>query len=149
MDRPQEIAKADRISRMRPTLFAFAGVYFGLLQLVLHPYFSQLSDPAMQWRRYAWILNAVAILMILAFGGGYFNRTSLSRLVNDELSRQNSLKAVSGGFWIAMATAIGIYIVPIAANLTARQAIYVIVSAATTFALVAFAWFEHRANRDA
>ena len=149
MTRNDQIAKADRISRMRPTLFAFCGAYFGLLQLALHPYFDRLSDPALQWRAYAWVLNAVLILAILAMGGGFLNRSAISRLVNDEVSRLNSRRATNGGFWIAMATAIAIYLLPSERSLTARQSIYVIVSVATTFALLAFAWLEHRANRDA
>jgi hypothetical protein len=149
MNPTDQIAKADRISRLRPTLFALCGAYFGLLQLALHPYFDRLSDPALRWRQYAWVLNAVLILMILAMGGGFLNRTAISRLVNDEVSRHNSRRAINGGFWTAMATAFAIYLAPLDRMPTARQSIYLIVSIATTFAMLAFAWLEHRANRDA
>ena len=144
-----QIAKADRIARLRPPLFAFCGAYFGLLQLGLHPYFDRLSDPSLHWRAYAWVFNSALILAILAMGGGFLNRTAISRLVNDEVSRLNSRRAINGGFWTAMATALAIYLVPMDRTPTARQSIYIIVSVATTFAMLAFAWLEHRANRDA
>jgi hypothetical protein len=145
----EQIAKADRISRLRPRLFALCGAYFGMLQLALHPYFDRLSDPALHWRAYAWVLNAVLILTILAMGGGLLNRSAISKLVNDEVSRLNSRRAITWGFWTAMAAAFTIYLLPVDRIPTARQSIYIIVSVATTVAMLGFAWLEHRANRDA
>jgi MFS family permease len=148
MDPVDQVAKADRIARKRPILFAIAGGLFALLQ-PLNPYFTRLSDPALGWRKYGWLVNAILLLMILAFGTGLMNNSRVRQLVNDEVSRQNSRSAITVGFWVMMLAAIAIYMVPALTVYDARQTVFIIVSSGTAVAMLLFAWLEHRANRNA
>jgi hypothetical protein len=69
-------------------------------------------------------------------------------LVNDEISRGNGRAATAAGFWIAMIIAIGIYVTPGGRDLTAREAIYLIVTPVAGLVPLLFSWLEAKAHRD-
>jgi hypothetical protein len=96
-----------------------------------------------------WAVNAVLLLAVLATGGFLLNRRSVRELVNDEVARANYRTAVAAGYWVAMVTAMGLFLLPSSRGLAAREAVYVIVSSSVVVALLAFSYLEHRAHRDA
>lgn len=144
---PVEIA--DRVSRKRAVGVAAAAIAFLIIQLIARPFFIGGPDAPNHLQKNLWAVNAVVLLLLLATGGGLLNRRQIRALVNDEVSRINYKKAVVAGFWVAMTTAMGLYLFPSFASLTVREAVYVIVTSSVVVALLAFSWLEYRALRDA
>ena len=119
-----------------------------LVQVITHPPFD--NEPyAHGWRVYAWALNEALLLACLAAGGGLFNSRQLRALIDDDVARSNNLKACKLGFWVAMLTGLVLYSLPRLAELSGRQAIYLISTAGASSALLAFSWLEHRSHADA
>ena len=142
---PVEIA--DRISRKR----ARAGVAGALVFLVAQGVRLLVESGSIAPRRTLldlWAINALVLLALLVTGGGLLNRREIRALVNDDVSRVNYKLAAVAGFWVAMAVAMGLYLLPITAALTARDAVFVVVSPSITVAIVVFSWLELRAHRD-
>lgn len=148
MTTPNQIEAADRLARKRPAVLAAAGASFGIIYTILHPYFDRLGDPSLGLRRHGWAINAVLLLIMLAMGSGFLNRTRMSRLINDEVGRENCRRAINASFWVAMIAAMSIYFFPQFAGLHARQVVYIIVTSAATVGMLWFAWLEFQANRD-
>ena len=145
---PVEIA--DRYSRKRAIIVAIGTLAFLGIHVALSPFFAQGPGTA----RYAttgtmWAINAALLLAVLATGGGFLNSTQIRSLVNDEVSRSNYRTAVVAGYWVAMAAAMGLYVVPRFNTVTAREAVYVVVTSSVVVALLTFSYLEYRAHRDA
>ena len=139
---------ADRLSRRRALGTALATLAFLSAQLVARPVFRSDGYAAAGPRFYIWALNAgVLLLMLLPAGGIIFGRR-IRELVNDEISRAHSRAAAAAGFWVAMIAGLAAYALPVAQNLSAREASYLIVTLATGVALLTFAGLEARAHRD-
>ncbi|HEY4954051.1 MAG TPA: hypothetical protein VII02_04120 [Gemmatimonadaceae bacterium] len=145
---PVEIA--DVYSRKRAIVFAAAAVVFLLIQVVARPFFAagaataNLLTPGVMWA-----INVIFLLLCLATGGGILNRSEIRALVNDEVSDRNYKTSAIAGFWVAMATAIGLYFLPIAESFTARGVVYIIVTPSVAVAVLVFSYLELRAHRDA
>lgn len=139
---------ADRYSRKRAFGIAVAAVVFLVIQVLVRPFLSGPPDPGHQTRIDWWAVNALALLLLLATGGGLLNRRQIRALVNDEISRLHYKMAVVAGYWVAMAAAMGLYAVPRFQDITARQAIFVMVTSSIVVALLTFAYLEHRALRE-
>jgi hypothetical protein len=143
---PVEIA--DQKSRKRAGLLALAALVF-LAHVIIRPLLA-VPAAAEGARVDLWAINAALLLAVLATGGGgLLNRSEIRVLVNDEVSRTNQKSAVVAGFWAAMATAMGLLAWPGFQGLSARTAVYVIVSSGIVVALFAFSGLEYRAHRDA
>jgi hypothetical protein len=136
---------ADRISRQRPILIAFAAIFFLIIQVGTRPVFVEGGGRPIQI--IGWAITAGALLGMLAIGGGLLSSRQLQALVNDEVSRANSRTAIVAAFWVAMVLSMILYVVPPSRGLTAREAVYLIVTAATGVALLDFAYLEYRATR--
>ena len=147
MQSPVEIA--DKVSRKRALAVAIAAGVFLMIQIVTRPVFNSEPDTAHLSRLIMWALNAAALLLLLYTGGGLMQKREIRALVNDEITRANSRSAVSVGYWIAMSIAMGLYALAGYRDLTAREAIYLIVTPSVGIALIAFSWLELRAHRDA
>jgi hypothetical protein len=144
---PVEIA--DKLSRRRAAGVAIAAAVFILVQVATNPFFVGGPDTAPHARPGMWAVNAVALLLLLATGGGFVWKGQIRALVNDEVSRSNYKTAVVAGFWVAMTTALGLYLLPVFRDFTSREAIYLIVTASVAVALLTFSYLELRAHRDA
>ena len=142
---PVEVA--DRMSRKRAVLVAVAALLF-VVQAVVRPFIGTGLDGGgtrVDW----WAINVVLLLALFATGGGLLNSRQLRALVNDEVARDNYRTAVLAGFWVAMVSAMTVYLVPRLEAITARAAVYTVVSAGVSVTLLAFAFLELRAHRDA
>jgi hypothetical protein len=145
---PVEIA--DQYSRKRAVGVAAAAAVFAAVHMAARPFFAGGPDTAHYLNsRVMWAINAVALLLLLATGGGLLNSKRIRILVNDEVARSNYKTAVVAGYWVAMTTAMGLHVLPIFDSFSGRQAVFAIVTPSIVVALLTFACLEYRAHRDA
>lgn len=141
---------ADRNSRKRAIIVAAGAIVFVAGQLLGGPVFRDNADHSLHSaRNIMWSLNVILLLAFLATGGGLLNNPQIRALVNDEVSRANYRTSVIAGFWVAMTSALVLYLVPAFAWLTAKQALYSVITLSVAVASLAFAYLELRAHRDA
>ncbi len=137
---------ADQYSRKRALLAAIVALVFLAVQLVGRPVFTgqRAASPGVSLQY--WAINVVALLLVLATGGGLFNGARVRALVNDDVALQHRRSALGAGFWLAMSVAMALYILPLGRTFTAREAVYLIVTPSVFFALLTFSFLELRAH---
>ena len=143
-----DVETADRLSRRRAWLLPVLAILFlsgQALYALGPPWPSRLVD---QLKVAAWLLWAASLLFLLATGGAPFRRRQVRALLDDETTRQHRARAYAVGFWIAVVTAMGIYLLTAFDGVKARESIHIIVTAAIAGALLTFGILEHRAHRD-
>jgi hypothetical protein len=97
----------------------------------------------------AWLLLSVVLLAALTTKGFWLQPREVRELIDDENTRANRLDGIRWGFIAAMLTAMIIYFWVQVDQLTAMEAIHLILSAGLGAALVRFGFLERRAHRDA
>jgi len=125
-----------------------AAIAYFLVQVVARPFFVGGVDDR-HVRTEFWGINAVALLALLATGGGLINNRRIRALVNDEVSRDHYKTAVIAGHWVAMTAAMAVYFLPALSGIGAREAVYAVVTPSIIVALLMFSYLELRAHRDA
>lgn len=141
---------ADRNSRARAYVMAAAGIAFLLIYVIFRPYISLGPETAQHLtRRVMWVVNVVVLLLGLLTGGGLLNNQQIRALVNDEVSQSNYRTSVILGFWVAMVTALVMYLIPNFLAFMGGDPIYTTVTFSVTVAVLKFAYLEYRAHRDA
>jgi len=139
--------EADRLSRRRTRILPVLGLFLVIQQATFF------TSPAGRMRAVdmvhagAWIVLASVILAALMTGGFWNRPPALRRLIDDEVTRANRASALQLGFVVAMAVAIGLYVIEsfTTAVLTPLQTIHAIVTAGLFTALLRFAALERRA----
>lgn len=144
----EDVEKAERIGRSRARLFIFQAILFliwqGLFLTGPDEGGIRTVDEVRVWAWFVWVL---ALLLLLATGGGLLRHKNLRGLLNDEFTRQNLIAAYVMGFWTAMGTCIGLYVVGLFEPVSGREAVHVTLSAAIAAALLNFALRERRSAR--
>jgi MFS family permease len=141
---PSPVEIADRVSRKRAIVAAVAAIAFVVIHILIRPFSHSANGLKLDY----WAINAVVLLAVLATGGGLLNNRQIRVLVNDEVSRSNYRTSVVAGYWVAMTAAMAVYFWPTAEGLSARNAVYVVVTASVSVALLVFSYLELRAHRD-
>jgi hypothetical protein len=139
------VEAADRLSRKRAWVVAVAALAFVVVQLIVRPF---PNAPQRSTEVWTWTANAAALLLMLAVGGGWLSRRAVRELANDEVYRSHNRRAVSVGYWVAMAVAMGVWLLAGDRSMSARQAIYLVVTPSVAVALLTLSYLEHRAHRD-
>ena len=141
---------ADRNSRARAYVMAAAGIVFLLLHVIFRSQLGMGPETAGHLtRRVMWVVNVVFLLLGLWTGGGILNNRQIRALVNDEVSQSNYRTSVILGFWVAMVTALALYVFPALQRLTGPDVLYTVVTYSVSVAVLKFAYLEFRAHRDA
>ena len=140
-----DVEKAERLGRRRSRVMAVqAALFVGWQGLFL----SKLADDKVRIvssvKISAWMVWAVALLVLLATGGGLLRWRKYRSLLDDELTRANRTKAYVYGFWAAMVSALAFYALSLFEPLTARDAIHGILSAGIGTGLVLFSLLDRR-----
>ena len=141
----RDIEKAERIGRSRARMFAVQAIIFaGWQGFYFGSAFGDQVRTVDTVKIWAWLLWVVALLALLATGGGLMRSPNIRALLNDELTRANRTAAYISGFWAAMVAAVGFYVIDLFDPVAAREAIHAIVSVAIAAALITFALRERR-----
>lgn len=146
MTKTELVELADRYARRRAILAAAAALAFLAIQIFVTP---RVFGGESGTRIDLWAVNAIVLLAILATGGGILSRRKVRELVNDDVARGHLRTAVIAGHWVAMTTAVVLYLAPWSRSFTSRQAIYLIVTGSVVVSLLTFAALERRALADA
>ena len=143
---PVEIA--DQFSRRRVTMVAIATLVFLGVQLIAGPFWgARRGTPYIS--EIGWGINAFVLLLMLAIGSRLLRNRRIRSLVDDEVSRHNRVMGIVVGYWVAMTAAMGLYLTTAFKDLTAREALYLVVTPSVGVALLTFCYLEWRAHRDA
>jgi hypothetical protein len=148
MDSRSPVEIADQFSRRRVTLIAVATLVFLGIQVIAGPFWG-ITRGTPYIAQLGWAINAFFLLLMLAIGSGLLRNRRVRALVDDEVSRHNREMGIIAGYWLAMATAMGLYVATAFRTFTAREALYLVVTPSVGVALLTFCYLEWRAHRDA
>jgi hypothetical protein len=137
-----DIDKAERISKARSRIMAFAAVVL-LIQAVLGVG-DEASSMTPVLRHATWGIMVLFWLIILATGGWLRLGRNLRSLINDEVSLANRGLALQTGFWAAMLLALTVYFASLFWTISVREALRVVTDLSISAALIRYAWLETR-----
>jgi cation transport ATPase len=148
MSAETDIEIADRGTRSRARVLVTSAIFFIAMQVSHYGQFNG-TRGVDQVKISAWFVWAIALLVVLATGGGFFKGRGVRALMNDESTRAHRTQAFVWGFWAAMAGAILLYgITMIDPTTTARDAIHLILTFGVGVAILRFGILERRAQKD-
>lgn len=148
MTQATDVEIADRLSRRRARLTPFLAILF-LSGQVIYAVGPKVPTPATdQVKVGIWVMWAVTLLTLLATGGGLFHGKKIRALMEDEATIANRYRAYAVGFWLALSTAISIYVMTAFDKIAPREAIHIIITASIAGALITFGVLERRAHRS-
>jgi protein-S-isoprenylcysteine O-methyltransferase Ste14 len=93
----------------------------------------------------AWLVWAVALLFLVAIGGGLFRGKMIRGLLNDEVTVENRRTALITGFWACVVCAFVLYVISLFEPITGREAIRILLSTAIGGAAIRFGTLERKA----
>lgn len=146
------VETADRLSRRRRRGLWASAVLFVLWQGLFYTWGAPDRAPLRrvdELKVSAWVVWCLALMLLLATGGGFLQRRHLRRLMNDEVSTANRHGAQRFGFWAAMITAVGVYVAEFLVRLSTHDAIHIIMTAGLGGALLRYALLERRSEWEA
>ena len=145
MTETSDVEKAERIGRRRARMFAAQAILFLSWQaLFLTTPIEEPMRTVDAVRLSAWLAWVLALLLMLATGGGLLRHRRLRGLLNDELARQNRRAGYETGFWAAVGACVGLYVVAMFEAVDGREAVHIVLSAGIAAALLTFAARERR-----
>jgi len=145
MTETSDVERAHGIGRRRARVFAAQAILFIMWQAMF--FSGPAEDPVRTvttLKLSAWFVWALALLFMLATGGGLLRHRRLRGLLNDELTRQHRTRAYVTGFWAAAAACVSLYLVGMFEPVSGREAIHIILSSGIGAALLTFALLERR-----
>ena len=140
--------QAEKLSRRRARALPVLGLVFLAQQASCLSMPDEATRPVDHLKIGAWLVLSIVLLAGLATGGAWLRPRAVRELINDESTRAHRQMAYLYGFWAAMGTAIGIYVVAMFEPVSGRDAVHIIVTAAVAAALLNFGMLERRALRD-
>ena len=148
MARISDVEMADRLSRRRSRVIPLLALLFISGQAM---YFGTVAEPMRNVdavRIAAWLVWALALLLLLATGGGFFRKKSVRALMEEDVTLENRRRGIAFGFWTAMLSAVALYPLAMMEEVTAREAVHIVVTFGIGAALLRFAILERRALAD-
>lgn len=144
MSSPNDVERAERISRRRARMFPILGIYFIAGQAIFFNH-ADASPRIAQFKISAWLVWALVLLVAFAFAGGHFRGKAIRNLVEDDVARANRAKGYEAGFWAAAVAAIALYVTNMFEPVSGRDAIHLILTALVGAAMIRFGTLERRA----
>jgi hypothetical protein len=135
---------ADRLARRRARIMPVLAFFFLIQQTAYfsHPLTGRAVDHV---RLTAWMAMSLVIILVVTTGGFWFRKPEVRAMIDDEVTRANRASAMNSAFVSSMLTAILLYGLQGAVELTAAQSIHYIVSAGLVTVLLRFSILERRA----
>jgi hypothetical protein len=137
-----DIQKAERVSRARSLIMAFAAIVL-LIQTMLGVG-DEASSMTPVLRHASWGLMIIFWLVILATGGWLRLRRDVRNLINDEVALANRGAALQTGFWTAMLLGLIVYFASLYWPIPVRAGLRIVTNLSIAAALIRYAWLETR-----
>jgi hypothetical protein len=148
---PPTAEQIERLQRRRTRLVFIQAIFFLIWQVT---YFSieqpdyDVARTVSHVRVGAYIVWAVLLLAFIGTGGGLAWSREVKAILNDETTIEHRRRALSLGFWAAMGSAIGCYVVALFEPVGSQEVIHIVLSAGIATALLNFGFLERRAQQD-
>jgi len=91
------------------------------------------------------LLWVVVLLVILMFGGGWFSTAGVRQAMNDETTRAHRRSALACGFLVSLFAAVLLYVLTFFEEMSAREALRLLLTVGVAGALLRFGTLEKRA----
>ena len=96
----------------------------------------------------AWAVWVLALLQLMATGGGWFRSREVRRLINDEVAVDNRRRGQQAGFYAAILGGLVVYAInQFVEPVSTRDAIHATLSLGVGAALLRYAMLERRGER--
>jgi len=148
-NRPISVAEqAEYLSKRRARMLPALAAIFLTQQA---SYFSTPANPRSvdTVKISAWLVLSIVLLAALATKGFWFHSSEVRNLIDDENTRANRNEAMRSGFLFAMGAGVCVYVMTMFTQVTAREAVHIMMSAGIATALIQWGFLERRAYRDA
>lgn len=136
------VDRADRLAAKRARTATALAIVFLATQ---GGSFNTVKPPHLDWPFLLWV---AMLLVILMFGGGWFQGEAVRAALNDETTRVHRRCAMAGGFVAALICGLFITVVNSFAPLETGLAVRVLITASVSAALLHFGKLERRALGD-
>lgn len=94
------------------------------------------------------LLWVAVLLVILMFGGGWFSASGVRQAMNDETTLSHRRRALACGFMVALVGSLFLYVLTFFEEVTAREALRLLITMTIAAALIRFGTLEKRALAD-
>lgn len=148
MNQRSNSEETERLNRRRARALPVLGIVFLAQQASFLTMPEGAARPVDHLKISAWLVLTIVLLAGLATGGAWFRPRAVRQLLNDESTRAHRQIAYVYGFWAAMGTALGLYVVDMFEPVSGRDAVHVIVTVAVATAFLNFGLLERRALRE-
>lgn len=142
--------KAERGSRRRTRILWMEFVLFTLWQGSFYAWGAADRHPLRlvdQVRLCGLLAWTVALLGLMATGGGWLSSREVRALMNDEGAVANRHEGQRWGFWGAATAGVALYVATLFEALGAMDVLHGVLTAGVGSALGRYAWLERRAER--
>lgn len=146
-----DVEQAERLGRKRARMLPMLALIFLSQQASFFAgedeRASQLLRDVDHFKVSAWLILSLVLLLGLWSGGGWFRSKEVRALLNDEVTRAHRTSAFTLGFYVAMITAIVLYVVDMFDPVATRMTIHIVVTLGIGAALIRFGMLERQAHR--
>jgi hypothetical protein len=142
--------KADYLSKRRARMLpALAVIFLSQQAAFLSNLGTHEQSSAYSLKVSAWLVLSIVILAALTTKGFWLEPRAVRDLIDDENTRANRNDAMRWGFLFSMAAAIAVYALTLFnVQLTARDAVHLVLTVGIPAALIRWGFLERRAHRD-
>lgn len=142
---------AERLHRRRTRIIWAQAILFTIMQASYYSNMPSFDAPLRtvdQVKLSAFAVWALALLLLLGVSGGLFRGKAVRALMDDELTRNHRRIVLNWGYYAAMLTAIGFYMLSQYVRMSAPEAVHAIVSVGVIVPMIRFVILERRAERE-
>jgi hypothetical protein len=141
---------AERMSRRRGRILFLQGALFLVWQGSFYAWGAETGGDRLvdQVKVSAWAVWVLALLVMMATGGGWLRGREVRRLMNDEVSVDNRRRGQQAGFFAAALGGLAVYAVnQYVEPVSTLDAIHATLSVGVAVAILRYAMLERRAER--
>jgi len=151
-NKPMSVAeKAEYLSRRRARMLPLLAIVFLSQQAAFFSTPGTRGDTSAYTAKVsAWLVLSIVILAALATKGFWLEPKEVRNLIDDENTRANRNDAMRWGFLFSMSAGIAVYALTLFhVQLSARDAVHIVMTIGIPAALIRWGMLERRALRDA